>query len=98
MTAHPARKSEIHVGDLRVRYLPDGEIRTDPRRAYPEHHRHTQEPKLDVLDEEGLLVLSVGAILVEGPTFRVLIDVGIGDRSVPTVSAGTKPGMMVGGN
>ncbi|MFD3583257.1 MBL fold metallo-hydrolase [Streptomyces sp. NPDC058683] len=99
MTAKPAPGQLIRLGDLTVHFLPDGVIRAHPLQAYPAHVHHAQESGLDLLDEQGMLVLSVGALLVETPHARVLIDVGIGPRTIaiPSPDPALPAGVMVGG-
>ncbi|MFE9629173.1 hypothetical protein [Streptomyces sp. NPDC006527] len=86
MTSTPAPSEAMRLGDLNVRYLPDGIIRAHPLQAYPEHAHLARDCGLKLLDEDGMLLLSVGALLVETPAARILIDTGIGPRTIPIPS------------
>ncbi|MGW3155788.1 MBL fold metallo-hydrolase [Streptomyces sp. NPDC001089] len=99
MTAQPAPAELRRLGSLTIRFLPDGVIRAHPGHAYPQHAHLAQAPDLDLLDDHGQLLLSVGALLVESPDFRVLIDAGIGPRTVATPSPDPviPAGAMTGG-
>lgn len=99
MTATPAPGEAMRLGDLNVRYLPDGVIRAHPLQAYPEHAHLARDPELKLLDEDGMLLLSVGALLVETPAARILIDTGIGPRVIPIPSPdpALAAGVMAGG-
>jgi glyoxylase-like metal-dependent hydrolase (beta-lactamase superfamily II) len=98
MTAAPAPVSELDLGSITITYLPDGEFRADPAIAYPAGHDDLFADGLDVVDEDGMLLLSIGAILVRTPAHRVLIDVGIGDRTIPLVRPGAaRDAFMRGG-
>jgi glyoxylase-like metal-dependent hydrolase (beta-lactamase superfamily II) len=83
VTARLAPLSALHLGEATVAFVPDGEIRVDPRMAYPRGHEPIHADGLDVTDEDGMLLLSAGGILVTSGEHRTLIDVGIGDRTIP---------------
>ena len=83
MTAHLASLSALDLGEVTVTFVPDGEIRVDPRMAYPRGHEPIHADGLAVTDEDGMLLLSVGGILITTGEHHTLIDVGIGDRSIP---------------
>ncbi|MFD7408022.1 MBL fold metallo-hydrolase [Streptomyces sp. NPDC059866] len=99
MSATPAPGEAVRLGDLKVRYLPDGIIRAHPLQAYPEHVHLARDSELKLLDEDGMLLLSVGALLVETPAARILIDTGIGPRVIPIPSPdpALAAGVMAGG-
>lgn len=99
MTATPATITDLDLGGITLTYLPDGELRADPAVAFPAGHDDVFTDGLDVVDDDGMLVLSIGAILVTTPTRRVLIDTGIGDRTIPLIRPGAKrDGYMGGGS
>jgi glyoxylase-like metal-dependent hydrolase (beta-lactamase superfamily II) len=83
MTARLASLSALDLGEVTVTFVPDGEIRVDPRMAYPHGHEPIHADGLAVTDEDGMLLLSVGSILITNGEHRTLIDVGIGDRTIP---------------
>lgn len=96
--AVPAGTTHLDLGAISLTFVPDGELRAEPAVAYPAGHEDIFADGLDVVDEDGMLVLSIGAILVTTPTRRVLVDVGIGDRTIPLIRPGaTRDGYMRGG-
>ncbi|WP_158590113.1 MBL fold metallo-hydrolase [Amnibacterium setariae] len=98
MTAAPAPASTLDLGGAVLTYLPDGEFRAEPGIAYPTGSDDVLGSGLDVLDADGMLVLSIGAVLVTTPRHRVLIDTGIGDRTIALPRPGTtRDAFMRGG-
>ncbi|PPF77528.1 hypothetical protein C5B96_15505 [Subtercola sp. Z020] len=89
MTAHPAPVQNLDLGGITLTFVPDGEFRAEPQVAYPHGHEHIVGEGLDLVDENGMLVLSVGAVLLRSGDRRVLIDAGIGARNIPLVRPGT---------
>lgn len=89
MPAAPARTTTLDLGGVTLTYVPDGEFRAEPGLAYPGGHDVVLDDGLDVLDDDGMLVLSVGAILISTAGRRVLVDAGIGARTIPLVRPGT---------
>ncbi|EXG82329.1 MBL fold metallo-hydrolase [Cryptosporangium arvum] len=98
MSAVPADTTALDLGEITLTFVPDGELRADPAVAYPAGHEDIFTDGLDVVDEDGMLLLSIGAILVTAGTSRVLVDVGIGDRRIPLIRPGaSRDGYMGGG-
>jgi len=98
MSPVPSDIAELDLGGVTITHIPDGEIIVDPNVAYPRGNDDLYADGLDVTDADGMLVLSAGAILVRTPTATVLIDAGIGDRTIDTSAPGaTKLGYMKGG-
>lgn len=98
MTAAPATVSTLDLGGVVLTYLPDGEFRAEPGIAYPTGSDEVLGTGFDVLDADGMLVLSIGAVLVTTATHRVLIDTGIGDRTIALPRPGTtRDAFMRGG-
>ncbi|GAA3552418.1 MBL fold metallo-hydrolase [Microlunatus spumicola] len=89
MTASPAPTATLELGGVTLTYLPDGEFRAEPAVAYPHGHDRLFGDGLDVVDEDGMVVLSVGALLLVSGDHRVLVDAGIGARTIPLVRPGT---------
>lgn len=89
MTATPAPTASLELGGITLTYVPDGEFRAEPQVAYPSGHERITGDGLDLVDENGMLVLSVGAVLLRSGDRRVLIDAGIGARNIPLVRPGT---------
>ncbi|MBO0778871.1 MAG: MBL fold metallo-hydrolase [Ktedonobacteraceae bacterium] len=76
-----ATYSSIALGDIRITFLPDGHILFDPMAVFPtttatdwQHYQH-------LLDDNGRLVGSLGAYLIQTPERRILIDAGFGART-----------------
>jgi glyoxylase-like metal-dependent hydrolase (beta-lactamase superfamily II) len=82
MTAKPAPLSALDLGEVTVTFVPDGKIRVDPRMAYPRGHEAIHADELAVTDEDGMLLLSVGGVLITNGEHRTFIDLGIGDRTI----------------
>jgi glyoxylase-like metal-dependent hydrolase (beta-lactamase superfamily II) len=89
MSASPAPLTGLDLGGTTLTYLPDGEFRAEPGVAYPAGSEGLSADGLDVLDDDGMLVLSVGAVLLTTGDRRVLVDAGIGARTIPLVRPGT---------
>ena len=89
MNASPATTTSFYLGGMTLTYVPDGELRAEPAVAYPAGHDDLFSDGLDVVDEDGMLVLSVGAILLSTSDRRVLVDAGLGPRTIPLVRPGT---------
>lgn len=89
MPARPAATSSLDLGGITLTYVPDGEFRAEPGLAYPRGHDDMLSDGLEVLDDDGMLVLSVGAVLISTGERRVLVDAGIGRRTIPLVRPGT---------
>jgi glyoxylase-like metal-dependent hydrolase (beta-lactamase superfamily II) len=92
----PARARSLRVGDLRVRYVPDGIAQLHPRRWFslPDDDRTVPA---GLLDPDGYLVASVGGLLVEGPDWSVLVDTGFGPRAAPAEATHPAMGALRGG-
>ncbi|WP_168210006.1 MBL fold metallo-hydrolase [Oerskovia sp. KBS0722] len=92
----PARARTLRVGDLRVRYVPDGTVQLHPQRWFslPEDDRSVPS---GLLDQDGYLVGSVGALLVEAPGWSVLVDTGFGPRTLAAESTHPALGTLRGG-
>jgi glyoxylase-like metal-dependent hydrolase (beta-lactamase superfamily II) len=98
MSASPAPTATLDLGGISLTYVPDGEFRAEPSVAYPTGHDGLFGDGLDVVDEDGLLVLSVGAVLLTTGDRRVLVDTGIGARTIPLARPGaTRDAFMRGG-
>ena len=98
MPASPAAVTSLDLGGITLTYVPDGEFRAEPALAYPRGHDAVLSDGLDVLDDDGMLVLSVGAILISTQGRRILVDAGIGRRTIPLVRPGTtRDAFMRGG-
>jgi glyoxylase-like metal-dependent hydrolase (beta-lactamase superfamily II) len=98
VSASPALTTTLDLGGITLTYVPDGEFRAEPSVAYPAGHDSLFSDGLDVVDEDGMLVLSVGAILITTADRRVLVDAGLGARTIPLPRPGaTRDAYMRGG-
>ena len=98
MSASPALTTTLDLGGITLTYVPDGEFRAEPSVAYPTGHDDLFGDGLDVVDEDGMLVLSVGAVLLTTHDRRLLVDAGIGARTIPLARPGaTRDAYMRGG-
>lgn len=94
--SRPGRRRQVVVGDVTVTYLPDGYVEMHPGRWFA---RAQPVPDLDprLLASGGMLVASVGVLLLEGPGWRLLVDAGLGPTTVPADRTHPALGAMVGG-
>jgi glyoxylase-like metal-dependent hydrolase (beta-lactamase superfamily II) len=100
MTAQPAATHSVQLGDgIVVTFVADGSIHV-PHNIFlgqggsPE--LWTDHP--EYLDADGLLLMSLGAILVEVSGTRVLIDLGVGPVNIDLEPLVGAPGSMIGGS
>jgi glyoxylase-like metal-dependent hydrolase (beta-lactamase superfamily II) len=91
--AKPATTSSITVGDIRITYLPDGHARFEPTAFFPASTRERWQCHRRWLDEQGLMVASMGSFCIQAGNRNVLVDAGVGQKSVELPGLGT----MVGG-
>ena len=77
-----APRQSIMVGDIRLTYLPDGETHLNPTAFFPASTDAGWKLHPEWLDEDGLLLCSLGGLLVETGDRKVLIDTGFGRRHV----------------
>ncbi|MFC5661655.1 MBL fold metallo-hydrolase [Kitasatospora misakiensis] len=81
----PGTTRSLRLGDTTVSYVPDGELRLPPGVAFPQADARVWSEHPEYLDDFGLLVLSVGALLVERDGRALLIDAGFGPEELPLV-------------
>ena len=98
MSAAPASTMHLDLGGVVLTFVPDGELRAEPAMAFPVGAEDVDAAGLGAVDDDGLLVLSIGAVLVTRGDRKVLVDVGIGDRTIPIRLPGDpREGSMGGG-
>ena len=76
--APPAPLQTIHVGDIDVTYLPDGEGHFVPTQFFPGSDPEAWENHRRWLDDDGRTVTTLGAFLVRTAGRSMLVDLGIG--------------------
>ena len=99
MPASPAGFCRTTIGDIEVTFVPDGYICSSPTGSYPGTDDAFWAVNPDHLDDEGLLVMSLGALLVRTAGKLLLIDLAWGPGSTLIgVAVPDRPqGRVVGG-
>jgi glyoxylase-like metal-dependent hydrolase (beta-lactamase superfamily II) len=82
MPAEPAPLESIRIGDVRITWLPDGVGRFKATAFIVPTTDEQWAKHPDAIDADGMMVASLGGVLVETPSHTVLIDVGIGDHKL----------------
>ncbi|MFF7941602.1 MBL fold metallo-hydrolase [Nocardia gamkensis] len=92
---HYTRPATLHhhqLGDHRITYLPDGVALLEPHTWLPDSDDHIWAEQAHLINPDGYLVASIGALLIEHGDRAMLIDAGFGPLAVPT-----EFGLMRGG-
>jgi glyoxylase-like metal-dependent hydrolase (beta-lactamase superfamily II) len=99
MAAREAPRSGLILGGVRLAFVPDGSIRLPPVPLYDGGTRELFEANRHVLDADGLLVMSLGSLLIESGGTRILVDLAWGPSSqdIPSARAGGRHGRISGG-
>jgi glyoxylase-like metal-dependent hydrolase (beta-lactamase superfamily II) len=99
MTAREAPCSGLTLGDVRLTFVPDGSIRLPPVPMYDGGTSELFDANPHVLDAEGLLVMSLGSLLIESHGTRILVDLGWGPASedIQSRRPGGARGRITGG-
>jgi glyoxylase-like metal-dependent hydrolase (beta-lactamase superfamily II) len=99
MPASPAGFCRTLVGDIEVTFVPDGYICSSPTRSYPGTDDAFWAGHPDHLDDDGFLVMSLGALLVRTAGKLLLIDLAWGPSStlIGVATPGEQQGRVVGG-
>jgi len=97
--ASPAGFCRTTVGDIEVTFVPDGYLCASPTRSYPGTDDDYWAANPHHLDDDGFLVMSLGALLVRSAGKLLLIDLAWGPGSVLTgvATPGQRQGRAVGG-
>ncbi|MGV9822959.1 MBL fold metallo-hydrolase [Nocardia xishanensis] len=80
----PAALHRYQLGEHTITYLPDGLARLEPSAWLPASDEHIWVEHAHLIDPDGYLAASVGALLIEHDNRSMLIDVGFGPLAVPT--------------
>ncbi|MFF7453290.1 MBL fold metallo-hydrolase [Kitasatospora sp. NPDC008115] len=91
----PGVLRSLWLGGTRVSYVPDGELRLPPAAAFPAAGAEFWAARPEYLDDSGLLVLGIGALLVERGDRCLLIDAGFGAEARPLLP--DVPGSVIRG-
>ncbi|MFG3437223.1 MBL fold metallo-hydrolase [Nonomuraea sp. NPDC047897] len=92
----PAGIRSLRLGDTKVSYVPDGDVRLPPRGWLPATTDEFWAARPQYLDSSDHLVASIGGLLVEHGDRALLIDAGFGPESLPP-DPGTPRGAIHGG-
>ncbi|WP_406346120.1 MBL fold metallo-hydrolase [Streptomyces sp. NBC_00648] len=97
----PAGIRSIRLGDTKVSYVPDGDVRLRPLHLLKDTTDEVWAAHPEYLDATGHLVGSVGGLLVEHGDRALLIDAGVGpqtltapDGPLATIHGGALPGSL----
>jgi glyoxylase-like metal-dependent hydrolase (beta-lactamase superfamily II) len=83
MSARPARLESIDVGDIRITYIPDGDVVGSATAVFPSSDEALWQAHRQFLDADGKLVMTLGGFLVEVADRKIVIDLGFGDMTAP---------------
>ena len=99
MTAREAPCSELTIGDVRLAFIPDGGIRLPPLPLYDGGTSELFDANPHVLDDNGMLVMSLGSLLIESHGTRILVDLGWGPTTeyIPSRPPAGARGKISGG-
>jgi glyoxylase-like metal-dependent hydrolase (beta-lactamase superfamily II) len=100
MTAREAPRSELTVGDVHLAFVPDGGIRLPPLPLYEGGTSELFDASPHVLDDNGMLVMSLGSLLIESHGTRILVDLGWGPTTeyIQSRQPGGAQGKITGGH
>jgi glyoxylase-like metal-dependent hydrolase (beta-lactamase superfamily II) len=96
LTSAPRVRS-LHLGELKVTYIPDGLALCKPRGWLPAATDADWAANRDHLDDDGLLPTAIGGLLVERGDRAMLIDTGFGPEDYPDDPANPVIGRIYGG-
>lgn len=82
MPASPAPLCQIDIGDIEVTFVPDGYIYSDAIPSFPGSSPELWSANPHLLDEAGLVVMSLGALLIRTAGKLVMVDLGWGPSSM----------------
>ena len=91
--------STLDLGDVTVTFLPDGVHHVEAPKHYPDAPEGVWAEHPEVIDDEGLLVMSVGGFLVQTGTHNILVDLGFGPNELDVTALTDEKirGDMIGG-
>lgn len=82
MPVSPAPLESIRIGEVRIRWLPDGVGRFKATAFIQPTTDEDWGRHPEAVDADGMMIASLGGALVETPGNIVLIDLGIGERKL----------------
>lgn len=90
--AKPAGQQQMVVGDIRITYLPDGYGRYVPSAMFPASTPEAWALHREWLDDEGRVVITFGALLIETVERKILVDAGYGEKQSEVPGLATRVG------
>ncbi|MFD7028470.1 MBL fold metallo-hydrolase [Streptomyces sp. NPDC059917] len=88
----------LRFGEHTVTWLPDGYVQLDPRRWLPDTtDADWAGENAELLDPEGFLAASIGALLIRHGDRAMLVDAGFGPHDIPAAHTHPALGALVGG-
>src|SRR3954447_13306847 len=78
----------MELGDFRIDHIIDGASRFKPTLTFAGSTDEQWETHRDLLDDDGLLTITMGAFLIRGNDRVVLIDAGLGPGKLMGITAG----------
>jgi glyoxylase-like metal-dependent hydrolase (beta-lactamase superfamily II) len=82
MPASPAPFCQLAVGDIDVTFVPDGYIYSEAIPSFPGSTPEMWSANAHLLDDAGLVVMSLGALLIRTADQLVMVDLGWGPSSM----------------
>jgi glyoxylase-like metal-dependent hydrolase (beta-lactamase superfamily II) len=76
----PAPQQHLTIGQMRITYLPDGYAVFRPTAIFPTSHNEDWQHYQHLLNNDGLLVGSIGSYLIQTPDHTILVDTAHGLR------------------
>jgi glyoxylase-like metal-dependent hydrolase (beta-lactamase superfamily II) len=73
-----APQQHITLGSIRVTYLPDGHALFNPTFLYPTTTLADWQPYQHLLNQDGQILASIGAYIIQTPGHTILVDAGFG--------------------
>jgi glyoxylase-like metal-dependent hydrolase (beta-lactamase superfamily II) len=89
----------LSLGDVTLTFVPDGVHHIEAPTQYPDSPDSLWDEHPEVIDDEGLLVMSVGSMLIRTPQHTVLVDIGYGPgkMDIAELTDGAFRGDIIGG-
>jgi len=78
--AIPASQQHLTIGQIRITYLPDGYAVFKPTAVFPTSSSEDWQHYQHLLNDDGLLVASIGSHVIQTPDHTILIDTAHGPR------------------
>jgi glyoxylase-like metal-dependent hydrolase (beta-lactamase superfamily II) len=94
----PATQQQLTIGQIRITYLPDGYAIFKPAAVFPTSSDEDWQHYQHLLNEDSLLVASIGSHLIQTPDRTILVDTSHGPRhtqnNIMTLQGGDLPASL----